>query len=47
MIYFVSGQKFLFTDNDIEQITPAESFKILSAWGRMLQYDSETEGSLK
>lgn len=44
MIYFVSGQKFLFTDNDIEQITPAESFKILSDWGRMLQYDSETSG---
>lgn len=45
MIYFVSKQKIIddFTD-DIKQITAEESLDIISKWGMMLQYDSETSG---
>lgn len=48
MIYFVSKQKIIddFTD-DIKQITAEESLDIISKWGMMLQYDSETGGGLK
>ena len=45
MIYFISKQQIIdnFTD-DIKQITVEESLDIISKWGMMLQYDSETGG---
>lgn len=43
MIYFVSGQSELFTDDAYTKISVEESLRMLSAWD-MYQFDTETNG---
>ena len=43
MIYFVSGQSELFTDDAYTKISVEESLRMLSAWN-MFQFDTETNG---
>lgn len=44
MIYVVTGQEILFPDETFKVIPVEESIEMLSSWGNLIQYDSETDG---
>lgn len=43
MIYLVSNQKQLFTNEDYQELSPKESLKMILSWERV-QFDTETTG---
>ena len=43
MIYLVSNQKQLFTNEDYQELSPEESLKMILSWERV-QFDTETTG---